>query len=127
MNDPHEIIITTRKDSSKPRVVQFSELYALRHDITSMMYLWNTSCYYVDVVHQTFTVNGGRKIVFGDFKRCKILYRRRNQVSYALNSDNNGPEKKLNWLLGLEEIGTKRMVLLIISEDGRFWQWANKL
>jgi hypothetical protein len=126
MHDPHEVIITS-KDSSKPRVAQFSELFALRNDITSMMYLWNTSCYYVDVVRQTFIINGGRKIVFGDFKACKILYRRRNQISYALNSDNNDPKKKLNWLLGLEEIGTKRKVLLIISEDGCFWEWANKL
>ncbi len=126
MNDAHEIIITTLEDSSTPRVVQFRDLFALREQIKTMMYIWNTNCYYVDVVSQTFIINGGRKIQFSKFESCKVLYRRRTQISYTTESDGK-PETTLTWLIGLEEIGTKRMVLLIVSDNGVVWQWANKL
>jgi len=126
MDDVHEIIITTREDSSNPRVVQFRDLFALREQIQSMMFIWNTNCYYVDVVSQTFIINGGRKIQFSNFEACKVLYRRRTQLKYTTNSEGE-PETILTWLIGLEEIGTKRMVLLIVSDNGVVWQWANKL
>lgn len=127
MNNSHEIIINTRKDSNHPRVVQFSDLFDLRNDISTMLYLWTTNSYYIDVVSRTFIINGGRKIIFSDYKDCKILYRRRNQISYAVDGKEKPLDKKINWILGIEEIETKRMVLLIISEDGQFWEWANKL
>jgi len=126
MSDPHEIIITTRENPNQPRVVQFSDLFSIRDDIKSMMYLWNANCYYVDVVDQVFIINGGRKIKIEAYDNCKVMYRRRNAISYTVNS-NNGPKKKVNWLLGLEEIKTEKMVFLQISEDGCFWSWENKL
>lgn len=125
--DPHEIIITTRENSSKPRVVRFSDLFSLRDDIRSMMYLWNTNNYYVDVIDRIFIINGGRKLGFTDFGPCRVLYRRRNQRTFALNNVNSEPEKTTLWLMGLEEIGTERKLFLIISEDGHNWSWENKL
>lgn len=125
--DPHEIIITTQEDSNQPRVVEFLDLYDLRNDITTMMYLWNANSYFVDVVNRTFIINGGRKLKFGDMGPCRILYRRRNQQRYATNDLSKASEKVVLWLLGLEEIGTKRRLLLIVSEDGVAWRWANKL
>jgi len=126
MNDPHEIIITTIENPSQPRVVQFSDLYSLRNDIKSMMYLWNTNCYYVDVVDRTFIINGGRKVKL-DFGECKILYRRRSQLKLAVNTGDS-TERKTLWLLGIEEKGgTNQMTFLIVSDDGRVWRWANKL
>lgn len=125
--DPHEIIITTRENSSKPRVVRFSDLFSLRDDIRSMMYLWNTNNYYVDVINRIFIINGGRKLGFTDLGPCRVLYRRRNQRTFTLNNGNSGPEKTTLWLIGLEEIGTERKLFLIISEDGHNWSWKNKL
>lgn len=128
MNDPHEIIVTTFSEPTKQQVVDFSRLFEMREDIASMMYLWNTNCYYVNVQDRTFMINGGRKIQFSDLRKCRVLYRRRNSVSYSLNPQGNGkPERRTSWILGVEEKGTKRMVMLIIGEDGSTWQWANKL
>lgn len=127
IKDTHEIIITTLENPDTPRVVEFRDLFGLRESIRSMMYIWNTNCYYVDIVSQTFIINGGRKIKFNKFEKCKILYRRRSQISYTTNSEDGKPEVKLVWLIGLQEIGTRRMVLLIVSDDGSIWQWANKL
>ena len=127
IKDTHEIIITTLEDPDKPRIVEFRDLFGLRENIKSMMYIWNTNCYYVDIVSQTFIINGGRKIRFSKFEKCKVLYRRRSQISYTTDSEDGKPKVKLTWLIGLQEIGTKRMVLLIVSDDGSVWQWANKL
>jgi hypothetical protein len=125
MNDQHEIIVTLREDLTKPRVVQFSELYAIRDDMITMMCLWNTNCYYVDAESKTFIINGGRKITMDTMKNPKVIYRRRNQFEKGLNSE-VAENKKVNWFMGLEdEDGT--MVLLQISETGREWSWANKL
>ena len=125
--NPHEIIVTTREDSNQPRVVQFLDLYALRDDITSMMYLWDTNCYYVNVGSRTFIINGGRKLSFGSLGPCRILYRRRNRRTFAIDGKDGGPEKTTLWLLGLEERAGEKKIILIISEDGMAWQWANKL
>ena len=128
MNDPHEIIITIRKDSKSTRVVQFSDLYALRTEIEKMIYLWNTNCYYVDVVNRTFIINGGRKMQIEKMGECKILYRRRTQFEKGIDSDDSEPKnKKINWILGIEEIETKKVVFVQISEDGKNWSWEDKL
>jgi len=130
MDNPHEIIITTRKNPIA-RKVDFSELYTIKDDITTMMYLWNTNSYYVDVLCQIFIINGGRKMQFNLSNPCRVLYRKRNQITYKMDSL-EGSTGDHNWLLGIEEIpllndkNTKK-VLLIIESDGRFWQWANNL
>jgi len=122
---PLEIIITTGENPD-PQLVQFSDLYDLRESITSIMYLWNTNCYYVDVTHQTFIINGGRKLHF-EMGPCRVCYRRRNQHKYAMNDLKGKPEKTQIHIVGLEKIGTEKRLILMISEDGQEWRWANKL
>ena len=127
MTNAHEIIITTQEDP-KPRVVDFSELYTLREDISSMMYLWDTNCYYVDVVNRTFIINGGRKIKFETFRDSRILYRRRNQVHVTMDAPgSNGKKHDIHWLLGIEDKGTGDMVFVEVTENGHDFAWQNKL
>ncbi|MHA2426512.1 MAG: hypothetical protein ACXADB_00530 [Candidatus Hermodarchaeia archaeon] len=127
MSDPHEIIVTIKDDPNQPRVVSFSDLFAIRDDITTMTHLWNTNCYYVNVLQKSFMINGGRRIRFNSpFGDCALLYRRRTRKTIAL--DGNGkPITEIAWIMGIEDKETKEMAFLIISEDGRNWEWRNKL
>ena len=132
MTDQQEIIITTSKFPDEPRGVDFGELYDLHRseDIITMMLLWNHNSYYVNSQERTFIVNGGRKMVLEQLGECKFLYRRRTQFEVGMNNlkDVSGPkDKRVNWLIGFEEIGTAVMVLLQISEDGLHWMWADSL
>ncbi len=122
---PLEIIITTRENPD-PQIVQFFDLYDLRESITSIMYLWNTNCYYVNVTEQTFIINGGRKLHF-EMGPCWVCYRRRNQHKYAMNDLNGEPTRLQIHIIGLEKIGTDKKLLLMISENGQIWRWADKL
>lgn len=123
MENPMEIIATFKDDSSS-RIVEFSELHGLIDNISSVMFLWNTNCYYVDSVSKTFIVNGGRRTRFNEMGNCKILYRRRNQLRLSMSGVPG--ETRSVWILGLvSEYG--EMVLLSISEDGSEWGWATKL
>lgn len=131
MDNPQEIIITTRENPDTPKNVKFEELYILNQmeQIITMMLLWNHNSYYVNAGEKTFIINGGRKMSLAQLGDCKFIYRRRNQFQIGMNTDvDEGPKKKLvNWLIGLDEIGTETMVLLQISEDGDHWMWADKL
>ena len=127
MNDSHEIIITTRENPDA-RVVHFSQLFDQQKDITSMMHLWNANSYYVDVASRTFIINGGRKMVMNEIGECSILYRRRNSFEMGVNSTNpDFQSKKVNWIVGIVEIGTHKKILLQIAEDGHEWMWSDKL
>lgn len=127
MDDPHEIIITTRDNPNKPRVVQFEELNALRDDILTMSHLWNFGSYYVSVPDRTFIINGGRKYSVGNLGECEFLYRRRCRFDMAMNGNGEPTNKTVMWIMGLQDKETEKMVLLQISEDGRQWLWADSL
>jgi len=131
MNDPLEIIITTRENQT-PQIVPFEALYQLHQTevITTMMLLWNHNSYYVSVPDKTFIVNGGRKLALEQFGECEFLYRRRNQVEVGMNepSDDGGEKTKVvNWIIGLKSVGADTMVLLQIAEDGHAWSWLDGL
>jgi hypothetical protein len=129
MNDLHEIIVTTKNEPSKQRIVQFSDLYSIRNDIKSIMFLWNTNCYYINVSTGVFIVNGGRRIQFPGSGDYILIYRRRNIQTYDLQPTDENVKSRLQirWILGIEDKDTKSMLLLVISSDGSSWQWANKL
>jgi len=127
MDDPHEIIVTLQDQPTEPCVVQFSELFDLRDNIVTMMHLWNSNSYYVDVKRRMFIINGGRKIVVNFPKECRLFYRRRNQFEKGMNSNNWADNRKANWLMGLEDKETGKLVFLQIAEDGHVWAWADKL
>ena len=125
MSDPMEIVVSI-KGNPNPKTVEFSELYALRDSIGSIMVFWNTNSYYVDSVSKTFIINGGRKVRFNEMEDCRILYRRRTRAEMAVNS---GEEKsrEVIWIFGIESMATGSTVFVEVSEDGKNWQWNTKL
>ena len=125
MSDPMEIVVSI-KGNPCPRTVEFSELYALRDSLASIMVFWNSNSYYVDSVSKTFIINGGRKVRFNEMEDCRILYRRRTRAEMAVNS---GEEKsrEVIWIFGIESMTTGSTVFVEVSEDGKNWQWNTKL
>jgi len=124
MSNPMEIMVTL-KDDLTSRLVQFSELYAMRERIGSLMLLWNTNSYYVDSVSRTFIINGGRRTKFNEMEDCRILYRRRTKAEVAMNSEERN--RIVTWLIGIESRSTGSVVFIEIGDDGVEWKWNTKL
>lgn len=118
-------IMVTLKDDLISRVVQFSELYAMRERIGSLMLLWNTNSYYVDSVSKTFIINGGRRTKFNEMEDCKILYRRRTKAEMAMNSEERN--RIITWLIGIESKVSGSVVFIEIDDNGIDWKWNTKL
>lgn len=123
-DDPLQIIVTTTEKAT-PQVVEFEQLYPIKDKITSIIFLWNTNSYYVNIEDNTFMINGGRKLVFATFGEAHVLYRKRSAVSFAVGSPETS-EKTITWIIGLEnEEGEK--LFLKLQDNGKTWQWANEL
>lgn len=125
MGDPMEIVVSVEGNPT-PKSVAFSDLYAMRESIKSVMVFWNTNSYYVDSMSKTFIINGGRKVRFNEMEDCRILYRRRTQAEMAVNSGDEA-SRKVIWIFGLESKKTGSTVFMEISEDGKDWKWNTKL
>jgi hypothetical protein len=124
VDNPMEIIVTLRDDPS-PRVIPFSDLYALRENISSMMLLWDTSSYFIDCVSKTFIINGGRKIAFNHVGEGMILYRRRTRSE--LSTTGEPPKRMVIYILGFEIKSSNFLAFIEVSEDGNAWKWETKL
>ena len=124
-DDPLEIIITTGEEPT-PQKVGFEALYPVKDDITSIVFLWNTNSYFIDIENNMFMLNGGRRISFPDMGRCHLLYRKRNAVNFAVGSLQATSKKTVTWIVGLENEDEKKIVLML-RDNGKTWQWANEL
>lgn len=125
MGNRLEIIITTRDALSTPRAVRFEELYDLRKDIASIMFLWDTNSYYVDSLSRMFMINGGRRIVV-DMDDCEVIYRKRN--SQVMSMTDGASRKDTAWIVGIQETTPKgKMRALKITDGGFSWQWIDSL
>ena len=122
--DKLEIIVTTRSQQGKAKRVSFSEIYPIKDDIETIMFLWNSNSYYVSVKDKTFIVNGGRRLHINDIGKCKLLSRKRNQLTLSTTGD-EGKEQKIFWLVGVES--EDKVCYLKISEDGKVYEWCNTL
>lgn len=121
-------ILVTRKSEPAPRPITFQELYAIRHDLHSIMLLWDINCYYVTIDNSAFIVNGGRRISFATDigEHPQILYRRRNSLEVSF-SDGVPRDGGVQWIIGIESEDTGNRVFLKVSEDGASWEWGTKL
>lgn len=119
-------IIVTRYDKKAPMRVTFEDLYALQPDLKSIMLLWNTNCYYVDCVSNTFLINGGRSLAFPNIDGSEIDYRRRTTMKVSAAALKK-TEKEVSWLIGLKSRNRGESVYIEISQDGTSWNWRNTL
>jgi hypothetical protein len=125
--DNMEILVTLVTEPDKPRSVKFTDLKSLQDRICGMLFLWNCNSYYVDCVKKIFIINGGRKLKMGGFQGdCRVMYRRRNQMDMSFASEKPS-EKRVIWIIGLDEIGASNRMFLKISEDGKSWKWETVL
>lgn len=126
MEERLEIIVTTRDALNAPRTVRFEELYDLRENIASIMFLWDSNSYYVDSLSKVFMINGGRRIILDSMGDCSIMYRKRNSQTMSLT----GKASKTNtaWIVGLQEDTDEgRIAALKITDGGSSWQWIDSL
>lgn len=119
-----EIIIKVDGER-EPRKVSFNELYPLRDQIESIMFLWNANSYYVDCLDNVFIINGGRKLRFPQMGHSVIEYRKRTSMQVSAVGAHE-PQKQVEWIIGLR--GAKEDILVLkIDESGRDWVWINHL
>jgi hypothetical protein len=123
MDDRLEIIATV-KGETKPRTMKFEELYPVKDDLETVMFLWNTNSYYVDCLNNTMIINGGRRFRFGYIGESKLIYRKRTAMTMTIAGEQSN---KSVWLVGLEGINEDQMVLLEIEYDGSAWRWLKSL
>lgn len=126
MADDLEIIVATKDAPAKPRVRKFEELYPIRDDIDSLMFLWNENSYYVSPTNRLFIVNGGRRLIKDRFGTCRAICRKRNQLTLAA-SGGEEQERATFWLIGLEDVDTGEVFFVKVSENGRRWGWGDML
>lgn len=127
-----DIIVTTELNP-EPFQVLFSDLYALKNKIKSLLFLWDYNSYYVNVEQGYFIINGGRRIqptITLTMTDKIIEYAKRNRVDVTLdNNENiNSGEVQSSYLLGIiGKDGTENKSILIhISPDGSLWGWKDK-
>lgn len=120
---PLEIIVSVK--GSTPQKVPFENLFDLKDEITSIVLLWDTNSYFLNIENGTFIINGGRRLMIPDMEGAKLLYRKRNGVTYALTGMGKKAHK-VNWIIGLEK-SPERRVFLNISGDGKTFEWGTIL
>lgn len=125
MKDILEIIVSTIH-SDMPKPVKFEELYGIKDDVISIIFLWNHNSYFVNVKERTFIINGGRKMNFPATGKTKLLYRKRTAETVAITGAAEGSNRVITWLVGFED-EVENKLFLQISEDGKHWTWANAL
>lgn len=116
-----EIIITD--ESGRPESVPFTDLHKRKDTLQSIMFLWDTNCYFVSREENTFIINGGRKLPFPDMGSTHIVYRKRTKRKISGTSEGR---ESIEWIVGLQNeknIG----VLLCISETGHEWKWRDRI
>ena len=117
MGNQLEIIVHLK--DNKPKIISFEDLYAVRGQMESIVFLWNTNSYYVSILDNTIIVNGGRKIHFKEMGNCNIEYRKRSTFQYSTTGDHE-PRKDHKWLFGLRN-ENKEVVLLEVASNGKNW------
>lgn len=119
-----EIIIVTR-DCPKPKKVRFEDLYGLKERIETIMFLWDTNCYYVDCKNNAFIINGGRRLAFPNLGNTCIEFRRRNTMQ--VSSGVKAISRTCTWIIGIKSIDSGSMCLLEIEHSGNSWKWKTGL
>ena len=91
------------------------------------MFLWNTNSYFVDVKRSAFMINGGRRLEFPRITDPRLVYRKRTAQTVSVTGSAEGSRREVSWILGIQDGDEGEMILLIISETGAVWRWANTL
>jgi hypothetical protein len=126
-----EFIITTT-DEPEQREAQFSDLYALKDKIASIMLLWDFNSYYINIQQGYFIINGGRRIqptVASLMLHKKLEYARRNRMDVQIAGDDEkeNPEISISYIFGMHGVSgdEEKSILLHISSDGTTWCWRD--
>lgn len=128
ITDPEWIIET--EDNRSPHSVQLPEIFAQKDLVRSVVLLWDTNSYYVNVEEGYFIINGGRRLQptgVAMMEDRRICYARRNSRSFAVGQPDQAQDS-VSYLVGVEGRieGEERQLLLQISSDGRLWVWKDK-
>lgn len=126
-----EIIVTT-ENNPEPYEVQFSDIYNIKDKIKSMLLLWDTNSYYVNIDVGYFIINGGRRVqpvILQMMTDKTIEYAKRNRMDVTLDGDDlEQGEIQSSYLLGVtgKYNGENKTILVHVSPDGSLWGWKDK-
>jgi len=120
--------LIARGENEAPRPMSFEEASVLRKELKTAVLLWNENSYLVSIDPERFTVNGGRYLPFpyeGYIDPVLIIGRRHRQ-DVSVNGEHG--EHSISYLLGIEAVkdGEKVELLLVISKDGKHYEWRTK-
>jgi len=124
VEDKLEIIVSVENEPS-PHEVKFEDLFAIKDQIKSIMFLWNANSIYVDCVSNTFIIHGGRRIKFPEMGKTKIEYRKRTSVQVSVSGGSTS--RSHVWLIGLRCVDEDKVLLIEADKTGTLWEWRNVL
>lgn len=131
MNKPAGILEWIVTDAYGTKKVLFKDIFPNRDNIESIMMLWDTNSYYINVKNKYFLINGGRRvqpIALLEMEDLKPLAVHRHRKELSTNTmDVTGNESSL-FLVGVTGIikDEVRDLFLYISQDGSMWSWGTK-
>lgn len=120
-------IIVKLSDEIKPRSIRFEDMYNVADKVESLMLLWDANSYYVDVKSSHFLINGGRRLEFPRITDPRLVYRKRTSQTVSISGAAEGSRKSVSWIVGIRDGDEGEMILLIITDTGAAWYWANTL
>jgi len=117
--------VITSKDHTTPHPMPFKKLFSIKESLISLALIWPTNSYYVNIQQEHFVINGGLYLKMSEYEGAKCIeYRRRRRKD--LSADGSKVLKQsMFYLLGWKV--ENRYLFLEISEDGKKWEWRNRL
>ena len=123
-----KVELIARGENEAPRPMSFEEASSRRGELKMAVLLWNENAYLASIDPERFTVNGGRYLPFPyeKYDDPVLIIGRRHQQDFAVNGD--GLEHRISYLLGIEAMKADEKVelLLVISPDGKRYEWREK-
>lgn len=120
--------LIARGENEAPRPMSFEEASELRMGLKLAVLLWNENSYLVSIDPERFTVNGGRYLPFPyeGYTDPVLIIGRRHQQDVSVSGEHG--EYRLSYLLGIEAMkdGKKVELLLVVSNDGKHYEWRTK-
>jgi hypothetical protein len=126
------IFIKLKGDSNlNPNPIEFYDIFKHRHEVDTIIFLFDFNSYLVNIEEGYFCINGGRKVQMSNcnnFENRTLVYAKKHSKEVDIGSEEEVRPILINYLIGIggELNGEPEIVAIQFTEDGTVWSWRNK-